>query len=72
MKIWLVEIFVWHPDSEYGFAASWYRESKPFATKDAAKKYLKKFRKDFEKDPIKYEVYGFANDESEIKEIEVG
>ena len=71
MKIWVVEIFVWHPDSEYGFAASWYRESKLFASKESAKKYLKNFRKDFEKDSTKYNVYGYVNDESEIKEVEI-
>ena len=75
MKIWLVEIFVQHPDNEYGYASCWYRENKPFTSEKEAKSYLKKFRKELDKDILndhpKYGIYGWYEDESTIKEIEL-
>ena len=84
MKVWLVEIFVYNLDDEYGYISRHYRESKVFDQKVKALNYLRDFKKGYktnDKNRLlefdrKYDVCpsGFCvefHDECTITEIEL-
>lgn len=84
MKVWLVEIFVYNNDDEYGYISNHYRESKVFDQEVKALNYLRDFKKQYKTDDKnklwhfehKYNVYpsGFYvefHDECTITEIEL-
>lgn len=78
MKAWLVEIFVFNINDEYGDINFFYRKNKVFNQKDKARNYLRDFRKQiqnekyFEGDIIDvyYNSMGYT-DKSTITEIEI-
>ena len=73
MKVWLVDIFVYCEDDEYGYISAYYRDNKVFDQKVKALNYLKDFRKMLKNDRQRSElgIYKWYIDESKINEIEL-
>ena len=86
MKAWLVEIFIYNRDDEYGNISGLYRENKVFGNKNDASKYLNKFKNrvkrcgegnDYEaRNKFYYDTTvnphpGYLYDDSKITEIDI-
>lgn len=79
MNIWLVEIFVYNTDDEYGNISFFFRKNKVFDQEVKARNYLRDFRKrvknhavDFDGESVEVYYNGMGyTDISSIKEIEL-
>lgn len=73
MKVWLVEIFVYCEDDEYGYISAHYRDNKVFNQKAKAFNYLRNFRKILKSDRCykEFGIYKYYIDESKITEIDL-
>lgn len=75
MKVWLVEIFIYCEDDEYGYIAAHYRDNKVFDQKVKALNYLRDFRKKLKNNNVyrsrELGIYSYYIDESKITEIEL-
>lgn len=73
MKVWLVEIFVYCEDDEYGYISAHYRDNKVFDQKVKALNYLNNFRKILKSNRCyrEFGIYKYYTDESKITEIDL-
>lgn len=79
MKVWLVEIFIYNLDDEYGYICNHYRKNRVFDQEVKARNYLRDFRRMLKaknKSILYWEgeqvdIYSWYEDESTITEMEI-